>query len=86
MQIQWYEEVALVRDGKVLHVLSASGSRGVLPQLHSVSPLAALSSAPVTVKLLGANIATPDNSVLAQSQGEHAQQFPVSSPRQTCGF
>lgn len=75
-----------MRDGKVLHVLSASGSRGVLPQLHSVSPLAALSSAPVTVKLLGANIATPDNSVLAQSQGEHAQQFPVSSPRQTCGF
>ncbi|BDA46756.1 probable squamosa promoter-binding-like protein 4 at N-terminal half [Coccomyxa sp. Obi] len=77
--IQWYEEVALVRDGKVLHVLSASGSRGVLPQLHSVSPLAALSSAPVTLKLLGANIATPNNSVLAQSQGKNVDIEVVSA-------
>lgn len=35
-QIHWYDEVALVRDGKVLHVLSATGSRGVLPHIHSV--------------------------------------------------
>lgn len=69
VQIQWYEEVALVRNGRVLHVLSAAGSRGVLPQLHSVSPLAFPSSAPATLKLLGSNLATPDNTVLAQSQG-----------------
>lgn len=70
VQIQWYEEVALVRYGKVLHVLSASGSRGVLPRLHSVSPLAVTSAAATTVKLIGSNIAAPDNTVLAQSQGE----------------
>jgi hypothetical protein len=79
VQIQWYEEVALVRDGKVLHVLSASGSRGVLPRLHSLSPLAVTSAAATTVKLIGSNIAAPDNTVLSQSQGEQSP-----SPVQGC--
>jgi hypothetical protein len=68
-QVQWYDEVALVRDGKVLHVLLASGSKGVLPDVQRVSPLAIITSAPSTVQIMGSNIATPDNTILARSQG-----------------
>ncbi len=58
-----------MRDGRVLHVLSASGSRGVLPHIAAVSPLALPAAAASVVRLSGANIAGGDNSVLVRSQG-----------------
>ena len=74
MQLQWYDEAALVRDGKIMHVLSAAGSRGVLPQLHCVSPVALHTTAPPERLLLtGQNLAVVDNRVLARCQGERTQ-------------
>lgn len=72
LQIQWYEEVALVRNGRVLHVLSANGSKGVLPNLACVSPLAIIPTVRSNVQLLGSNIATAENIILARSQGKPA--------------
>ena len=59
-----------MRNGKVLHVLSVNGSRGVLPTLARVSPLAIVPSARNTIQLFGNNIATAENTVLARSQGQ----------------
>ena len=73
MQLQWYDEAALVRDGKIMHVLSAAGSRGVLPQLHCVSPVALHTAAPERLLLTGQNLAVVDNRVLARCQGECTQ-------------
>lgn len=67
--MQLYDEVALVRNGQVLHVLSGSGSRGVFPVIDSVAPRAVLAAAPSTVVLTGANLAVPHNAVLARCQG-----------------
>ena len=58
-----------MRDGRVLHVLSGSGSRGVFPVIEAVAPRAVLASAPRAVTLSGANLAVPDNAVLARCQG-----------------
>ena len=73
MQLQWYDEAALVRDGKIMHVLSAAGSRGVLPQLRCVSPVALHTAAPERLLLTGQNLAVVDNRVLARCQGEQTQ-------------
>ena len=59
-----------MRDGKIVHVLSAAGSRGVLPQLRCVSPAALHSAAPERLLLTGQNLAVVDNRVLARCQGE----------------
>ena len=56
-------------NGQVLHVLSGSGSRGVFPNIDTVAPRAVLASAPRPVTLSGANLAVPDNAVLARCQG-----------------
>ncbi len=77
-QVQLYDEVALVRSGQVLHVLSGSGSRGVFPVIDSVVPRAVLAAAPSTVVLTGANLAVPNNAVLARCQGMCAESW-------TCG-
>lgn len=69
LQLQWYDEAALVRDGKIVHVLSAAGSRSVLPQLHSVRPAALHGPAPERLTLTGKNLACVDNRVLARCQG-----------------
>ena len=58
-----------MRDGRVLHVLSGSGSRGVFPVIEAVAPRAVLASAPRAITLSGANLAVPDNAVLARCQG-----------------
>ena len=73
MQLQWYDEAALVRDGKIVHVLSAAGSRGVLPQLHCVSPVALHTAAPNRLLLTGQNLAVADSRILARCQGELTQ-------------
>jgi len=68
-QVQLHDEVALVRNGKVLHVLSGSGSRGVFPAIDAVAPRAVLSASPAAVTLAGVNLAVPENAVLARCQG-----------------
>lgn len=70
MQLQWYDEAALVRDGKIMHVLSAAGSQGVLPQLQHVQPVALHTDLPEHVLLTGSNLAIVDNRVLARCLGK----------------
>ncbi|KAK9819901.1 hypothetical protein WJX72_003783 [[Myrmecia] bisecta] len=69
--IQMHDEVALVREGEVLHVLSGSGSRGVFPQVDKISPLALLTSDPEVITVTGTNIASNENSVLCRCQGAY---------------
>lgn len=69
MQLQWYDEAALVRNGKIVHVLLAAGSRSVLPQLLRVRPAALHGPAPERLTLTGNNLACGDNRVLARCQG-----------------
>ncbi|KAK9835951.1 hypothetical protein WJX81_000786 [Elliptochloris bilobata] len=80
--IQLHDEVALVRNGQVLHVLSGSGSRGVFPAIDAVAPRAVLASAPGPITLSGANLAVPDNAVLARCQGQYVpvKVEPTASP------
>ena len=66
-----------MRNGQVLHVLSGSGSRGVFPNIDAVTPRAVLASAPRPVTLSGANLAVPDNAVLARCQGALLLAVPV---------
>ncbi len=73
-QVQLHDEVALVRNGKVLHVLSGSGSRGVFPAIDAVAPRAVLAASPGAVTLAGVNLAVPENAVLARCQGARPGQ------------
>lgn len=66
-----HDEVALIRDGKVTHVLDGQASIGVFPSLERVSPLAVISQNPQTITLHGANLAHSDNVVLGYCQGEY---------------
>ena len=68
-----------MRNGQVLHVLSGSGSRGVFPAIDAIAPRAVLASAPGAITLSGANLAVPDNTVLARCQGAPSSAPPVAS-------
>lgn len=68
-QVQVHDEVALIREGKVTHVLDGQASAGVFPALERVSPLAVLNNNPDTLTLHGANLAHTDNIVLGYCQG-----------------
>lgn len=67
--MQWQDAVALIRNGKIQHVLSGIGSLGVLPQMHSVSPLCISNRGTSTLKVSGFNIAKQGCSVLCRHQG-----------------
>ena len=69
MQLQWYDEAALVRCGKIVHVLSCAGSEGVVPQLQHVHPMALHTGAPEQLLLTGSNLAILNNRVLARCLG-----------------
>eukprot|EP00884_Botryococcus_braunii_P004638 jgi/Botrbrau1/14175/Bobra.182_3s0112.2 len=67
--VQVHDEVALIREGKVTHVLDGQASAGVFPSLERVSPLAVLNNSPDLLTLHGANLAHTDNIVLGYCQG-----------------
>ena len=69
MQMQWQDELALIRDGKVQHVLSGIGSLGVLPQIHSVFPLCVSNHDTSILHISGINIAKDGCNVLCRYQG-----------------
>ncbi len=58
-----------MRGGQVLHVLSASGSKGVFPRVETLNPICVLDSAPDTITITGTNISAQDNFVLCRCQG-----------------
>jgi hypothetical protein len=72
LQLQLFDEVALVRDGRLLHVLSVSGSEGVYPSVLALSPRFTAGDGGGDGPLLaltGAHLAGPDAAVLARCQG-----------------
>jgi hypothetical protein len=68
-QVQVHDEVALIRDGLVTHVLDGQASAGVFPKLERVSPLAMLASGSNLASLHGSNLMHTDNIVLGYCQG-----------------
>ena len=72
LQVQLRDEVALVKDGQVQHVLSGSGSRGIFPHVAEVAPIAANSVGPVKLTVTGTRISAEHNTVLARYRGEAA--------------
>ena len=70
MQLQWYDEAALVRAGKIVHVLSCAGSQGVVPQLEHVHPMALHTGAPEQLLLTGTNLAILNNRVHVRCLGK----------------
>lgn len=60
----------MARDGRVLHVLSASGSHSVFPSVMAVSPRFVAADDTPLVALTGANVAGEDATVLARIGGE----------------
>ena len=71
MQVQLNDELALVKDGEVQHVLSSSGSRGVFPHIRSIKPVCVSNAEDSTVILRGSNITAAHNAVLSRCQGEY---------------
>ena len=72
LQVQLRDEVALVKDGQVQHVLSGSGSRGIFPHVAEVAPIAVNSVGPVKLTVTGTRISAEHNTVLARYRGEAA--------------
>lgn len=69
LQMQWQDDLAVVKGGKIEQVLSGVGSLGLLPQMHSVYPLCVLNSQPTTLLVSGTNIAKRGCRVLCRHQG-----------------
>ena len=64
-------ELAVVDSGRVVQVVSATGSAGVVPVIESVSPLAlgAGDAAQRSVVVRGRNLVGPYHSLLCRHQG-----------------
>ena len=69
VQLQWKDDLVLVKDGKVEHVVSREGSRGLLPEIHSMTPVCVSTIDMEAVKITGSNIAGYGQTVLCRSQG-----------------
>lgn len=69
MLVQWGDELVLVKDGTVQHVVSGASSTGLLPEIHSVTPACVSSTRVGQVSISGMNIAGEGRTVLCRSQG-----------------
>jgi hypothetical protein len=72
LQLQLFDELALVRDGRLLHVLSIPGSEGVYPSVLALAPRFTAGGKDADGPLLaltGAHLAGQDAAVLARCQG-----------------
>ncbi len=72
LQVQWQDELVLVKDGAVQNVVSGASSTGLLPEIHSMSPVCVSSDYMGAVSISGANIAGQGQTVLCRSQGRHS--------------
>ena len=68
-QVQWRDDLVLVKEGVVQHVVSGVNSSGVLPQIHSMTPVCVSNTQTGSVRLTGTNIAGKGQTVLCRSQG-----------------
>ena len=91
VQLQLFDEVALVRDGRLLHVLSISGSEGVYPSVLALAPRFTAGEkngdGPL-LALTGAHLAGADAAVLARCQGAPAGHTvrPVNSKEELLAY
>lgn len=71
MLVQWRDDLVLVKEGVVQHVVSGVNSSGVLPQIHSMTPVCVSNTQTGSVRLTGTNIAGKGQTVLCRSQGSY---------------
>ncbi|KAL0035224.1 hypothetical protein WJX79_007134 [Trebouxia sp. C0005] len=71
MLVQWQDELVLVKDGAVQTVVSGASSTGLLPEIHSMSPVCVFNNHMGAVSISGANIAGEYQTVLCRSQGSY---------------
>ena len=69
LQVQWQDELVLVKDGAVQNVVSGASGTGLLPEIHSMSPVCISNDYVGAVSISGANIAGEGQTVLCRSQG-----------------
>lgn len=69
LQVQLGGEAALLRAGRVRHVLSLPASRGVAPHVVSVLPIAVEAGADFELTVTGSNIADEDAQLLCRQDG-----------------
>ena len=84
--LQLGDKMAMVRDGKLIHVVDISGAARLMPAISAVRPLA-LTPPPsrhgsVTIHVWGYNLGHENDVVLARSQGRHLETevMSVSEP------
>lgn len=71
MLVQWQDELVLVKDGAVQNVVSGASSTGLLPEIHSMSPVCISNDYMAAVSISGTNIAGQGQTVLCRSQGSY---------------
>lgn len=71
MLVQWQDELVLVKNGAVQNVVSGASSTGLLPEIHSMSPVCVSKNYSGAVSISGANIAGEGQTVLCRSQGSY---------------
>ena len=69
LQVQWRDDLVLVKDGTVQHVVSGASSAGLLPEVHSVTPACVSNTHVGQVSISGTNIIGEGQTVLCRSQG-----------------
>lgn len=81
LQVQWQDELVLVKNGAVQNVVLGASSIGLLPEIHSMSPVCISNDYMGAVSISGANIAGEGQTVLCRSQGT---QFPPALHQPHC--
>ncbi len=69
LQVQWRDELVLVKEGVVKHVVSGAGTTGLLPEIHSMTPVCVSSAQMGAVSITGTNISGQGQTVLCRSRG-----------------
>lgn len=76
VMLQLGDKMAMVRDGKLLHVVNIAGAARLMPSVSAVRPLAVMPPSrfgSVTFSIWGYNLGKEGDIVLARSQGRHLE-------------
>lgn len=76
VMLQLGDKMAMVRDGKLLHVVNIAGAARLMPSVSAVRPLAVMPPSrggSVTFSIWGYNLGKVGDVVLARSQGRHLE-------------
>jgi hypothetical protein len=85
VQLQLRDEIALVREGRVVHVLCTDAyGAAPLPRIESVRPLAVCGAAPAELRVVGRNITGEGAQLLCRSAGARAACLPRTRSASCC--